>query len=329
MNFTASRAAWSAACGSLALCALAAGAPARAQHVQAGTEIVNKATASYNTGTATKTIESNEIRVKVDELLDVAVATLSSGAQSASSSAATLAFSVTNTGNGDEAFKLTANPTVSGNQFDGTIQTVAVDVNGNGVYDPNVDTVVANGTAGPVIPAEGSIKVVVVVALPAGATDAQTSQVRLTAEAVTGTGAPGKVFAGQGTGGVDAVVGASGADDDKLGALIASLATVTLTKTQAITDPFGGTQPVPGATVTYTIAAKVDGTGKAENLHVADLIPAGTTYQAGTLKLDSTALSDAADSDAGSASQSAGIDVALGTVAGGASHSVTFQVKIN
>jgi hypothetical protein len=39
-------------------------------------------------------------------------------------------------------------------------------------------------------------------------------------------------------------------------------------------------------------------------------------------------MSDAADGDAGTASAS-GIDVALGTVAGGASHTIAFGVRIN
>ncbi|MBO9623858.1 MAG: DUF11 domain-containing protein [Sphingomonas sp.] len=301
---------------------------AHAEGIQAGTVIVNKATASYNTGTSTSTVESNEVQVRVDELIDVAVASSDSSAQSASSTSAVLTYSVTNTGNGEEAFKLTANPSVAGNGFDGTVQTVAIDSNGNGIYDAGVDTVVTNGGASPLIAPDASITVFVVVALPAGATDAQTSQVRLTAEAVTGTGAPGTVFAGQGQGGGDAVDGASGGDDDALGSIVASLATVSLVKSQTVADPFGGTQPVPGAVITYTIVASVAGSGQAENLHVADVIPTGTTYQAGTLKLEGNALTDGADGDAGTAS-AAGVDVALGTVTGGGTRSVSFQVKIN
>ena len=58
------------------------------------------------------------------------------------------------------------------------------------------------------------------------------------------------------------------------------------------------------------------------------MIPAGTTYQPGTLQLDAAALTDVADGDVGTASAS-GIDVGVGTVAGGSSHIVKFQVKIN
>ena len=109
---------------------------------------------------------------------------------------------------------------------------------------------------------------------------------------------------------------------------IASLAAVSLTKSAAIVDPFGGSKPVPGATVTYTLTATVSGTGQADNLHITDVIPTGTTYQAGTLKLDAAGLTDANDADAGQASAS-GIDVNLGSVSGGTTKTVTFDVKIN
>ena len=61
---------------------------------------------------------------------------------------------------------------------------------------------------------------------------------------------------------------------------------------------------------------------------MSDAIPAGTTYQAGTLKLQGAALTDASDGDQGVASAS-GIDVNLGTVTGGNTRTVSFDVKIN
>ena len=61
---------------------------------------------------------------------------------------------------------------------------------------------------------------------------------------------------------------------------------------------------------------------------VADSFPGGTTYGAGSLALDAAGLTDASDADAGEATAS-GISVNLGTVAGGTSHSVTFDVTID
>ena len=301
---------------------------AHATGVSAGTLIQNTASATYTSGASGGTVSSNTVTIKVDELLNVAVAGLTTTPATAGQTSAVLEYSVTNTGNGPEAFKLTANPAVAGNAFDATVQSVVVDSNGNGVYDPGVDQILAPGASTPIIAADGSLKVFVIVSLPSGAADGQTSQVQLTADAATGTGTPGTVFAGQGDGGGDAVVGSTGASANANDALIASLATVALVKSAVIADPFGGSQPVPGAVVTYTMTASVSGTGQAAGLHVTDVIPTGTTYQPGTLTLDAVALTDTNDTDAGQASSS-GIDVDLGTVNGGASKVVKFKVKIN
>ena len=239
-----------------------------------------------------------------------------------------LTFEITNTGNGPEAYTLTANPAVAGNDFDVTVDGIAVDTNGNGTYDPGVDTILSGPeTTDPLAP-DANLTVFVLVTVPSGATDTQQSDLDLLAEAVTGTGAPGTVFAGQGEGGTDAVVGTSGADDNQIGSLIVSVTTVDLVKSAVIVDPFGGTSNVPGAVITYTIRADVTGSGSVANLVVNDSFPAGTTYQTGTLALDASALTDAAGDDAGETSAT-GISVDLGTVAGGTSHSITFDVTID
>jgi uncharacterized repeat protein (TIGR01451 family) len=301
---------------------------AQAAGVDAGTLIQNTASATYTSGSGSGSVTSNTVTIKVDELLDVAVTGVDAAPISTGAGTSVLSYSLTNTGNGPEAFKLTANPSVSGNNFDTTIVSIVIDSNGNGSYDAGVDQVLSGGAATPLIAADGSLKVFVIVSLPAGATDAQTSQVRLTADSATGTGTPGTVFAGQGEGGGDAVVGSSTASANALESVVASLATVSLSKSAVIADQFGGTQPVPGAVVTFTLTASVSGSGNADGLSITDAIPAGTTYQSGTLKLEGSALTDAADSDAGSAS-SAGIAVGLGTVAGGSTRTVNFNVKIN
>lgn len=301
---------------------------AHAAGVLAGTLIENTATATYTSGASGGTVTSNKVTVKVDELLDVAVATLTSAPVSAGSAPAVLAWSVTNSGNGPEAFNLAADPKVSGNAFDGAITSIVIDSNGNGIYDAGIDQVLGAGAATPSIEPDKAVKVFVIVTLPSGAADAAASQVRLTASATTGTGTPGTSFAGKGEGGGDAVVGLTTASANSLASLVASLANVTLTKSASILDQFGTAKSVPGATVTYTLAAKVTGSGLAEGLHVTDAIPAGTTYVPGSLKLDGSVLTDGADADVGSVGTS-GIDVALGKVSGGTTRTVNFAVTIN
>ena len=313
---------------SLLLSASFGATAAHAAGVVAGTQIANTATATYDSGAASISIQSNTVTVRVDELLNVAVSSLSANPTAAGSGTTVLTYQITNTGNGPEAFDLSAITTVSGNGFDPSLQSIAYDTNSNGTYDPGTDVILATGAPTPALAPDTSLTVFVLTTLPSGATDGQTGQVQLSATAKTGSGTPGTVFAGQGEGGGDAVVGASTALDSALATEIARLAAVNLTKSATILDPFGTQQPVPGAIITYSLLAMVSGAGTATNLNVADVIPTGTTYQPGTLTLDGAALSDATDGDAGRAS-SAGIAVGVGTVAGGTSKTVAFKVKIN
>lgn len=158
-------------------CASAAG-------VTAGTLIQNIATATFTSGASGGTVQSNTVSVKVDELLDVAVAGLTVAPVPTGSTSAVLSYSVTNTGNGSEAFRILVDPAVAGNQFDATVQTIAIDTNGNSTYDPGIDQILANGTATPAIAADGSLRLFAIVNLPASAADGQNSQIRLAADCV-------------------------------------------------------------------------------------------------------------------------------------------------
>lgn len=303
--------------------------PAYANGVAAGTLIENTASATYSDdGGSPQTVDSNTVTVQVAELLDVTVATQDASAVSIGSGSAVLTFEVTNTGNGPEAFDLTADPAVAGNAFDVTVDGIAYDTNGNGVYDPGVDVVLAPGASTPEVLADEALTVFVLVTAPAGVADAETSEVNLLAEAVTGTGAPGTVFAGQGVDGSDAVTGLTNADADDNGALIASIASLTLAKSAVIADPFGGTEPVPGATITYSIVASVSGSGTITDLLVTDAIPADTTYALESITLDSAALTDASDTDAGTYTGTA-VEVAIGDANAGDSFTITFDVTID
>ena len=312
----------------LAIAAALITTPAHAGGVKAGTLIENTASATYDGGAGPVTIPSNTITVKVDELLDVTVTSRDSGPVSAAPGSAVLTFELTNTGNGPEAYTLTANPAVAGNDFDTTVNGIAVDTNGNGVYDPGVDQMLTGPATTAAIAADASLTVFVVVTIPGGVADGDQSDVSLLAEAVTGTGAPGTAFAGQGAGGGNAIVGSTGANATATGSSSVGITDVDLIKSATVRDPFGGTGIVPGATITYAIRAEVRGSGSVSDLVVTDAAPADTTYVAGSLKLDGATLTDAADADAGRSSTS-GISVDLGTVSGGSSHTVTFQVTID
>jgi uncharacterized repeat protein (TIGR01451 family) len=305
--------------------------PAQAAGTPAGTDITNVATATYelpNGGEAS--IDSNIVTLKVDELLDVSVAWSdpSDVAAPAGGIGQRLKFTVTNGGNGTESFTLGTIANGGGDDFDPSAVSIVLDSNSNGAYDAGVDTLYSSGSNDPQLDPDQSITVFVLSTIPAAAGDGQRGRVDLTAVAKTGSGAPGSSFAGQGQGGGDAVVGATGGDSEDDGYYRVAKASVAFVKSAAVADAFGGTSATPGSTITYTLAATVSGTGSLANLRVSDPLPAGTTYQAGSLTLEGAPLTDAADADAGSFTGTA-INVGLGTVAAGATKTITFQVKID
>jgi uncharacterized repeat protein (TIGR01451 family) len=316
---------------SLALPALALAAPAFGAGTPAGTNISNVATATYERPDGSEaTVETNTVTLKVDELLDVSVAWTDSADVSGAPGAAgrILTFTLTNGGNGTEAFTLAAVANGGGDDFDPSVTSIVLDSNGNGAYDAGVDTVYVAGSNDPELAPDQTATVFVVSTLPASATDGQRGRIDLKAVAATGSGAPGTSFAGAGQGGGDAVVGATGADGEDDGWYRIAAAAVSFLKSASVADPFGGSKTVPGATITYTLAATVSGTGSLANLRVSDAVPAGTSYKPGSLTLDGAPLTDADDSDAGRFAAGA-VSVGLGTMVSGATRTVTFQVKID
>ncbi len=304
--------------------------PAQAVGTAAGTTISNTATATYtDAGGATVSVPSNQVDVRVDELLNVTVATADPGdiAALAGATNQVLSFTVTNTGNGTEAFRLAPVNAIGGDAFDPATTSLVID-NGNGVYDPGIDTVYAAGSNDPVLAPDTSVRIFVLSTIPASATDGQRGQTDLTATAVTGSGTPGTAFAGQGQGGGDAVVGISTALGRDDGFYVVRAATVTFVKSASVLDPFGGTKPVPGAVITYTLVATVSGTGTLVNLAAGDPIPASTTYVPGSITSQSAAITDLTDADAGEFAANT-VSVRFGTVPGGQTRTVTFQVRIN
>ena len=306
-------------------------APAHATGTLAGTKIDNIATATYALpGGGSGSVTSNLVSMTVDELLDVTVAWADGGDVTVQPglTGQVLTFTVTNTGNGSEAFVLTARNTLAGDNFDPSAYTIYLDTNGDGNYDPGIDLAYVAGAGNPVIAADGAITVFVVSTIAPGEADATRAGIDLIAEAVTGIGAPGTTFSNAGTGGGDAVVGASGADGLDDGYYRVSAATVSFVKSALVADPFGGATSVPGSTITYTLVATVNGSGTLTALAIADAIPAGTTYKPGSLTLEGGALTDALDADRGEFGGSA-IAVRPGDVPASQTRTVTFAVTIN
>jgi uncharacterized repeat protein (TIGR01451 family) len=305
--------------------------PAHAVGTTAGTTISNTATATYTDPLgAVVNVPSNQVDIRVDEILNVTVVTADPGdvATLPGATNQVLSFTVTNTGNGSEAFRLASINAIGGDAFDPTTTSLVLDTNGNGVYDAGLDTVYTPGSNDPVLAPDTSVKIFVLSTIPGGATDGQRGQTDLTATALTGSGPAGTTFAGQGQGGGDAVVGTTTAVGRDDGFYIVNAATVAFSKSAVVLDPFGGTKALPGSIITYTLVATVSGSGSLANLSASDPVPSSTTYVPGTITSQAVAVTDAADADAGEIASNT-VTVRFGNVPGGQTRTVTFKVRIN
>jgi uncharacterized repeat protein (TIGR01451 family) len=267
----------------------------------AGTQIQNTAQVNYTVGGANVTVDSNPTTLSVAEILNVNVAVQTPTVSVApGATQRVVVVRVTNTGNGVETFNLAGESVLAGDDFDPipSVPFIYFDTDNSGDLSP-ADVAYASGSNDPVLAADQFATLLIVNNIPPALANGVQGRTQLTATAFTGSGAAGTVFAGAGVGGVDAVVGTTGATQIGLGTYIVAGLQINAVKTQTVLDQFGGTRPVPGARINYQITVTPTGTGTALNTLFTDAIPSNTTYVAGTLVLNGIAMTDAADVDAG------------------------------
>jgi len=339
---------------------------AHAALTAAGTTITNTANVSYTVGTTPFTKASNPVNTVVTQVTAINITPLNTPVNTnPGDTGSAMAFKVTNTGNGPDTFNLVANSIVPGDQFDPTLVNIIADSNGNNIYEPLLDTIIAPATA--LLAQDAYATYFVVNNIPATVLDAQTGLTEVTGTSQTASGVAGTVTAGGGIGGVDVMVGAGGGTTTSQGTYIVTSITITpqppvgvgpfppgpppvgytpgdYAKAANVTDPYGGTSPVPGATVEYVLWFSVAGSGTASNAIIGDDIPANTTYVPGSIRFSSDAgitinpLADATPQLGGTLPFTAGAGVnALGQVqvelgnmtAASPVQMVTFKVTIN
>ncbi len=319
----------------LCVCALTAvSAAAGAAGTPAGTVIQNTATVDFDLGGTPITLQSNTTTITVVERVDVDV-TLQSPqiVVAANDTNRAILFTVTNTGNGTETFALAIESVLAGDDFDPVPAALPIyfDTDASGDFNAG-DLVYTPGSNDPLLAADASIGVFIVNDIPGTVVNGNIGFSQLTATSLTGTGAPGTEYAGLGDGGVDAIIGLSGGEDTDNGEYLVSDVAINVIKTQVVADPFGGTEPVPGATITYTMTVEVTSSGTATASVLRDAIPTYTTYVPNSITLNATGLSDAIDADAGEfdSSGTPSVNVRLGdlTQIDGV-QTVEFQVTID
>lgn len=298
----------------------------------AGTVIENQAEVQFQVAGNSVSLSSNVVTIVVDERIDVAVVALSDQVSvAAGDSDRALLFSITNTGNGSEAFSLSQNSQVAGDDFDPTPAQPAIYIDSDASGSLTLgDVAYTPGSNDPVLAPDETVSVLVVNDIPAGLPEGAIGRTSLDVAAVTGSGAPGTVLASSTVGGETAVAGSSGGDASVTAEYIASSVQVDVVKSVTVSDPFGGDVPLPGATLTYSIDVSVVSGTTAANAIVTDPVPENTLYTPGSLFLNGIALTDAADGDAGELDPSGpAIVVRLGDLdAAAGTQSITFEVTI-
>lgn len=311
-----------------ALVAYAQGAGA-ATDAPAGSVITNTASVQYLVATTAQT-QSTFANITVQQLVNVTVTWQNSADVSVTPGASNqaLLFKVTNTGNGQDSFKLTdVVVTSSGSSFNPASCLIYFDTAGTGAYAAG-DVLYTAGSNDPRLPQNGSVNMLIVCNIPSGAADASLGEMQLTATSKTASGTFGTVNAGGGVGGVDAVVGQTGGTANATGIYQVHQIALAYTKSATVSAPGGGSQPISGATITYTLTVTPSGSATANSLVVTDPVPTHTTFVPNSLTLNGSAVAPATGDY--NVTTPGAVTVKLGNLAGTASAQVIkFQVQIN
>lgn len=297
----------------------------------AGTDIQNQATVTYSSGAGTVTALSNTVSVKVDELVRGTLQSQDNSKEvsvAVGTNNAAMKFQLTNTGNGNEAFKIDP-ANLTGDQFDTGTFTVYLDAIGNGnegSFNVASDTLLNTGIT-PTLSPDESITLWIVTNIPTGLVDADRADVQVSVTSETFNNASntsptsGDVVLNGGDNSTHAVYGVTTPFTDTA-TFIVSAVGLTITKAiSAIRDNLGqsGAQPVPGAEVDYVLTVNISGTGTANSVIITDPLPSQLLLKdttGGIITVDSVQMTaNTADSDDASYDQATNtITVNLGDV---------------
>lgn len=305
----------------------------------AGKTIRNTASVTYRVSGATSdSTATASYAFDVDELIDFTVTSQDAGAVTSSApDTQVLSFRITNTGNGSEDFNVNAG-NITGDNFDVTVGNIYIDVDGDGIINSAIDTLVT----GPItLAADNNVTLLVEVTVPSGLVDGDNGQVNIsvTSKTITDNGlsnpAAGTVIAGAGGIGqsgnpIAAVIGSTQGNEIATGTLVITAVAVNITKSiTSMTDKFGGTKPLPGSIVRYQLDVSVTGSGSVTNVVISDTLPTDLRFADtpditlnGASKTENTADSD------GVGISGTTLSVNLGTVIAPNTYSVQFNAQI-
>jgi uncharacterized repeat protein (TIGR01451 family) len=327
----------------LTLALLAGPRPAPAVGTPAGDTIDNQAAVSWDTVSGPGATTSNLLILTVDEVIAVTTTLQTVGNVLVAPGAVgeLLTYRVENVGNGAEGFTLTVFNAAVTDDFDPLLSGIFVDTDPDGAgpllpdgvfnvaddfaYNPGAPPTLDANTAG-----REAVVVFVFNDIPGPGpppADGDLGDSQLAAESVTGAGLPPDTgIAGGGDGGVDAVVAPGGSSSAAVGTYQVVSALVNTIKTATLFGPAAS-----GTVVEYRLDVTATGAGTATGVVIRDPIPAGATYVAGTIELDSVPLTDVPGDGADfNVTNPGAITVDLGNLTSASpQRTITFRVTIN
>jgi uncharacterized repeat protein (TIGR01451 family) len=253
----------------LLLLAVIAAPPAMAAGTPSGTAISNQAYADYKdaNGNAMTRVYSNTVTVTVSQVAGVSTTPATAANNAVAGTNIAYPVIITNTGNGADTITLAASTS------SGTV-TIYKDDNGDGVWQSATETTVVTDTGA--LAADAGFKAFAVVAVPAAAANGSTITTTLT---------------GTTTWSAPAVATATST-------FTTTVQTAVMTVSKYVVDPASNTTLVtsakPGDIITYMVTAANSGASSSYDLIYSDLIPANTTYVAGSMKAGASASYNAA-----------------------------------
>ena len=291
-----------------------------AQGTAAGTAVNNTAQIAYTVGNVDGNISSNTSTFVVERVVDVQTAwqDAASVKVAAGDQGRVLTFLVSNEGNGDDNLTLSYEHNTS-SDFVPTGMILYEDTNGNGHYDPGVD---ANVT-GLSLAADANATIFLVGAIP---DDNSTAPGNASREILRATTESNATAGADHPDAVDVVIRTG--EDNATGIYEIRDYWLESHKTATVHSDDNATHT--GSRVTYTIEFYIGGhaAGKTiKQIVLSDTIPSNTSYVPGSLALDGTVQTDAADGDHG---QCDGMTVRVhaGDISGATHHTVTFDVEV-
>lgn len=315
------------------------------------TVVTNNVTVDHNISGVPQVQLSDSVQFRVDNKVDVSLA-VTNNTVSPSQLNQVITFVISNDGNTTQGFALSAANSSLADNFDMNNVRLFIETGGVAGFDPtDIPYTSGSGTSIGDVLADSTITVYLVADVPptgGGSAPADGSTARYdllvtTLNAGTNTITTSDAASAWNNNSVQVVFAEGSAgphpsdsnNDGKLsaaGTFAVNAPALAFAKVATIVDPLGGNLPVTGATITYTLTINVSGSGTVDNVIVTDPVPANTTYVTGSLDLNSAALSDGADADAGdfNITNANSITVDLGNLTSASGNQViTFAVTIN